>query len=129
MSHCAHACLFLNTRKECWEEWDLVFLNLRTWNRNFTVILLQPVERHGWLLRLRSGEPWASLWSLCDDSEGSVWRLTFQIRHFRQSDSLPLWLKFCVNTFQQFQYYDFQIIIAVIFHIEWNLSCVSKRLQ
>lgn len=112
------AYLFLSTLKECWEEWDLAFLKFWAWNNNSSTA---------------SGKTWATHRPGNPEPPSGVSEMTqkghmensFQIRHFKQSgshyDSNFLW-----THLQEFQYYDFQIIIAVIFHTDWSSAVFPK---
>lgn len=63
------------------------------------------------------------------DSERSRRRRAFPMRASDTVTHSHYDSNFVQTHFQEFQHYDFQIIIAAEFHTESNLSCISRRLQ
>lgn len=97
-------------RNEIWHSWNFGLE---------IIILLQSVERHGLLTDLGLGIqslPLESLRWFRRDHMGK----SFQIRHFRLSDSLLLWLEFCVNTFSG---------VSILWFPNHNSSHILHRLN
>lgn len=122
MSHGPTCISIPDTLTECWEESDLTFLKLWAWNNNSSTSCRKTWATH----RLVSGESRASLWSLWYGSEETIWRIISKLGTSDRVARSHYDSNFVWTHFQEFQYYDFQIMIAVTFHTDWMSAVFLK---
>lgn len=97
-------------------------IEFNNWNRNSSTAVGKTQGTH----RLGSGVSRASLWSLWDDSEGTIWRTVSKLGTSDWVAHSHYDSNFAWTRFQEFQCYDFQITIAVLFHTGWMSAVFLK---